>query len=368
VQNSVVILDEVQTLPLDLLPAINSMLDRLVRDFGVTVVHCSATQPLLLQPSTPAKEIAPDPPALFAAAGSRVRIDFPADLHQPSSYAEIASRIQSRPERQVLTIVHRRADAIELAQLLGESCLHLSTWMCPAHRLSVIAEIKRRLREEENCCVVSTQLVEAGVDIDFPLVFRAFAGLDSLIQSAGRCNREGKAAEPADFITFLAPTSPPRGILEKGFGIARQMLLEGHLRPDNWDLPATVANYFAELRKLEEGLRGKEFITSERACDFPQSAQFAMIEEFDQVTVIAPYGDWNARVESARTARGLQSIRALQPLTVSLYRQTFNNLRRFLEPLWPESDVWVPLPSCAPSIYNGRFGFGAAEKLEDSYV
>jgi CRISPR-associated endonuclease/helicase Cas3 len=91
-----------------------------------------------------------------------------------------------------LAIVDLRADAEELARLTGDSCIHLSARMCPAHRLETLARIKERLRLKEPCLVVSTQLVEAGVDIDFPVVYRAFASAGSMAQAAGRCNREGQ--------------------------------------------------------------------------------------------------------------------------------------------------------------------------------
>ncbi len=195
---SVIVLDEAQTMPVTLLAPILRALRELVDHYGCTLVLCTATQPALGArdgfpiglPLGPTNEIIAEVPALFrglkrtavAAVGAR------AD-HQ------VADRLMQSDA--ALAIVNTRRHAAFLFSVLREqdpSALHLSALMCPAHRTAVLAEIHRRLKDGHSCRVVSTQVVEAGVDLDFPLVLRSMAGLDSIAQSAGRCNREGLLA------------------------------------------------------------------------------------------------------------------------------------------------------------------------------
>ncbi len=142
-------------------------------------------------------------------------------------------------------IVHRRADAADLWRAVNarQPALHLSALMCPAHRRSVLAVIRERLAKGEECRVVSTQLVEAGVDVDFPVVYRAMGGLESLAQSAGRCNREGKLAR-GSFRVFRAPTEPV-GSLKHHKEVAETMLASD---PDlDLFVPETFRSYFDRL-------------------------------------------------------------------------------------------------------------------------
>ena len=213
--NSVIVLDEAQLLPVDFLQPVVDVLRYLVEDFGVTVLLCTATQPALNTPPSvdpqrglrraigPVTEIIDDVPALYRAL-ERVRVHLPPSLEIPRSWSELADEIAGHDT--ALTIVSRRADAAELYRLIkarndGARCWHLSALMCAQHRSDAIAEIKDALRARRDALnagqipdpihVVSTQLVEAGVDLDFPVVYRALAGLDSIAQAAGRCNREG---------------------------------------------------------------------------------------------------------------------------------------------------------------------------------
>jgi len=116
----------------------------------------------------------------------------PADLRAPKTWEEIATELSV--EKCVLCVVSDRKSCRELYALMPKGTYHLSALMCAQHRSDRIAEIKERLKENGPVCVVSTQLVEAGVDFSFPTVYRAMAGLDSIAQAAGRCNREGELA------------------------------------------------------------------------------------------------------------------------------------------------------------------------------
>jgi CRISPR-associated endonuclease/helicase Cas3 len=192
---SVVILDEAQTLPVDLLTPCLAALRELARGYGSSLVLCTATQPAVKQredfrigfPADSLREIIPDPTALYNGL-KRCTVTY---LGKQSDI-EIAERLLA--EEQALCIVNTRRHARLLFDLLGESegDFHLSAQMCPAHRLAKLSEIRQRLDDGLPCRVVSTQLIEAGIDIDFPVVFRSRAGIDSIAQAAGRCNRNGR--------------------------------------------------------------------------------------------------------------------------------------------------------------------------------
>ncbi len=194
---SVIILDEAQTLPPNLLAPTLAALEELVYNYGSTVVLCTATQPAIEK-----REAFP-----IGLQGVTPIIDEPRTLHlalrrtnvQPlGKLADDALIERLRQEQQVLCVVNSRGHASGLFRLLDDpDALHLSANMCGAHRSNVVAEIRRRLdpSARATCRVVSTQVIEAGVDVDFPVVYRAAAGLDSVAQAAGRCNREGRLAD-----------------------------------------------------------------------------------------------------------------------------------------------------------------------------
>jgi CRISPR-associated endonuclease/helicase Cas3 len=188
---SVIILDEAQTLPPRLLAPTLAALEELVRNYGATVVLCTATQPAIEKRDRfpigleGVRPIIEDPVSLHRSL-QRTSVELLGRLENP----EIVDRL--RGERQVLCVVNSRRHASDLFALLDDpAALHLSASMCAAHRAEVVDEIRRRLVEGKPCRVISTQVIEAGVDVDFPAVYRAAAGLDSIAQAAGRCNREG---------------------------------------------------------------------------------------------------------------------------------------------------------------------------------
>ncbi|MBF0311582.1 MAG: CRISPR-associated helicase Cas3' [Magnetococcales bacterium] len=197
IARSVIVLDEAQALPVDLLEPCLRALQELVTHYGCSVVLCTATQPALEKREnfkiglSHVREIIPDTAALHAAL-RRVRVEVAGKLTLEGTAAQLMA------QERVLAIVNTRKHARELYEILrketgGEGCFHLSALMCPEHRTRKLKEIKARLQSPNAPCrVVSTQLVEAGVDIDFPVVYRSLAGLDAIAQAAGRCNREGQ--------------------------------------------------------------------------------------------------------------------------------------------------------------------------------
>jgi len=345
IARSVVVFDEVQTFPINLLVPVKHVLSELTEHYGVTSVLCTATQPVLTEKS---REIVPDPQTEFAIVADRCEILMP-ESEQPVTWEALAGELKTH--EQVMVIVHRRDDAQHLSEIMGDDCFHLSARMCAVHRSEVLTEVKRRLRAGEPCRLVATQLVEAGVDVDFPQVYRAFAGADSLAQAAGRCNREGRGF--GQFHVFVSPTKPPRGILRTAEGVAKTMWREGRL-----DLKqiSTFGEYFERLYRLaEQDARG--VMAAEREQRFAEVAELFRIIEDSGEPVVAPHLDWQRRVEDVRrNGISRQGMRRLQPFMVSLYRQEIEALVNAgaLERI--ADSFWVVVPVFR--LYNDRWGFG----------
>ncbi len=246
--NSVIILDEAQTIPADFLKPVLNVLNALVEYFNVTLVLCTATQPALcgrigslgngMEGFQKVREIIRRP-AELAAQLNRVSIVYPKNFHEPVEW-DVLARELCRYD-QVLCIVNTRKDCRELHRLMPENTIHLSATMCAEERSEVIGSIKNRLKKDETIRVISTQLVEAGVDIDFPVVYRALAGLDSIAQAAGRCNREGEMTGLGKMKVFVPPEAAPPGFLRKGQDTTKE-LLNNHQTPDF--SPSTLTKYF----------------------------------------------------------------------------------------------------------------------------
>ncbi len=330
IANSVVVLDEVQTLPPGVLLPIVDALNELATNYGCSIVLSTATPPALEERSglpqglRNVRKIVPDPSSL-ARQLKRVRYHWPLD---GTTWEALADRIRAHPR--ALVVVHRRDDARMLATLLqklrpDDPVFHLSALMCPKHRSEVLDRVREVLASELPCLLVSTQLIEAGVDIDFPILYRALAGLDSIVQAAGRCNREGLAAEGRVYV-FRAPTLPPQGVLRRGFDVMNTMLAaNGALDPTD---PEVCRDYFREFyfaNSLDE-----HGIQSARAeLNFATVArEFRLIEDECTKSVIVPYGDAERRVNDVRRFVTREGIRSLQPYSVRIYPQAFIQLRQ----------------------------------------
>lgn len=250
---SVIILDEVQTLPLGFYKPIVHTLDTLQRVFGVSVLFTTASQPILsgrIEGTNPnasfdalpsVREIIPEEARLHEKL-RRVELQF---MEEANTYDEIAKELAKH--QRVLCIVNTRRDAKELYDRLPKEgvCLHLSRMMCPAHVSDTIGHIKEALKNQDNSPirVIATQLIEAGVDIDFPVVFRQEAGLDSILQAAGRCNREGKQRLCTTYVFSLGKEHP----LPPGFISQTNNARLGIGKQHDWFAPETMNSYFRQL-------------------------------------------------------------------------------------------------------------------------
>ena len=329
---SVIILDEAQALPSGLLSPILDGIRQLTENFGASVVLSTATQPAfeLIREfhEVEAREIVSEHARHFELL-KRVEYEWRTD--EPKQWLEVAAWM--RGEQSALAIVNTKRHAMELLDALHDpTVLHLSTLLCGAHRSEVLEEIRRRLATEEPCQVVSTQVVEAGVDLDFATVFRAEAPLDAIIQAAGRCNREGKLEGYGRVVVFASQDGKvPPGVYRSGRDIARVVRQLPNFDPND---PAVVRQYFELLFGAAVDADLKKIQRSRKALDFPAVAdKFRMIDE-DTCDVIVDYPEADRPKierlvgqlrERERPAR--EVLRDLQTHTVSLHRREYERLK-----------------------------------------
>ena len=286
--NSVIILDEVQTLPTDYLQPMVDALKSYQRMFGVSVLFTTASQPVLsgliegcnpkaaFQGIDNITEIIPKEYALHEKL-RRVSLDID---NTGSTYDEIADRL-SRHDK-VLCIVNTRNDAREIFERLPKEGLtiHLSRMMCPRHVSKAIQEIKQALSDNSETVirVVATQLIEAGVDIDFPVVYRQEAGLDSVLQAAGRCNREGKLDMATTHVFSLSKEHNLHGCIKDANDARLNMI-----NVNDWFAPETMTEYFRQLYCRKETFDKKDIKTllykPKEMCFAEAAKEFRLIEE-----------------------------------------------------------------------------------------
>jgi CRISPR-associated endonuclease/helicase Cas3 len=357
IAGSVVVLDEAQTLPLRLLRPCMAALNELATNYRTSVVLCTATQPALricdgfedkkrAPNESPQKvgfcidgsrELAPDPEALYAAL-KRVNI---VRRHGKTEDAEIVERFAEQP--QMLCIVNSRRHARELFDRLkadsrtSGGARHLTTLMCPVHRRAVLAEVREQLSSSDPKPVrlVATSLIEAGVDIDFPEVWRAVAGLDSIAQAAGRCNREGRLERGRTVVFDPADKSAPADLrpliecTEKVFQDGLDPLsldgVRGYFQELYWrrgaeamDAATLDGRPWPILERLRERIDPK---TRECTFDFETIASVFRLIDDAQETVIVPYDEAACTILRRMTAMDRPStmdLRKLQQYAVSV--------------------------------------------------
>lgn len=338
---SVIVLDEVQTLPVELLAPTLDILRNLVEEYGVTVVLSTATQPALegnspylkAFPAGTVREIVPEPERYFRSL-KRVTFDLRPD---PVSWETVASWIAEQP--QAMVVVNTRREALRLVDLVGgEGLFHLSTLLCGAHRKEVLERVRTRLREGLPVRLISTQVVEAGVDLDFPRVYRAVGPLDRIVQAAGRCNREGRL--PSGQVVLFSPESgrAPRGAYRTGMEEARILLKQDVDLHD----PEVYALYFRRLyQSVDTDQHGIQALR--RDLNFPEvAARYRLIAD-DTVPVVVRYGpEVDELLREARKGLNRPVVRRLQPFMVNLFRWEAEKVRSdgLVEELYPGLLVW----------------------------
>lgn len=341
--NSVVIFDEAQMLPVPCLEPCVNAIAQLVKNYGCTAVLCTATQPAL---NPLFKKRLENFPVVELCPGAAEMHDFFRRVRYEKlgalSNEALAYRLNS--ENQVLCIVNSRKQAQNLyEQLEKDGSFHLSTTMYPAHRRSVLEEIRSRLSGHLPCRVVSTSLVEAGVDVDFPVVYRALAGLDSIIQAAGRCNREGKRLSSESMVyIFEEEKSPPQMLVQNIAAAQRAMRLY-----EDPSSPQAIEEYFRFLYyrlKDEKELDKNQILREIESGTLPFATvaqRFHMIENAGYIIYI-PRGGGEMLVEQLRAqgpSRGL--MRKLGQYAVNAYPQHFNQLLQSgaIEKIGPDAAI-----------------------------
>ncbi|PSR25006.1 CRISPR-associated helicase Cas3/CRISPR-associated endonuclease Cas3-HD [Sulfobacillus thermosulfidooxidans DSM 9293] len=365
--DSVIVLDEIQTLPLPVVVPTVAALAALGKVYHATVVLGTATQPAFgcLQPALESitqaqydpQEIVPTLPPLPVRVHWELR-------DEPQSWEAMAVELRDYPS--FLAIVNLKRHALELAEALGEedddSFFHLSTNMCSLHRSHVLDQIRKRLKDGLRTHVVSTQCVEAGVDVDFPVVYRAWGPLDSLVQAAGRCNREGGLPYPGRVVIFQPQDDAyPTGPYQQATQIAKALWREDVFHLDE---PEAMRLYWERVYGTTRPHETySELLEAIQVWDFAGVGERYRLIPETTLQVVVPYAEafdlYESLVLEARQ-RGLTRgwSRRAQPLSIGLFRPSpDSSLWSYLEPVLSdqgqESGWWIFRDR---AYYSARYG------------
>jgi CRISPR-associated endonuclease/helicase Cas3 len=347
--NSVIILDEVQTLPIGLLKPTVSVLQRLCDRYHVSVILCTATQPALegnspyLEGFKDIRDIV-DPDLARQHFKTLQRVNYEIQL-QGWDWNQLAEDVISHQHQQALIVLNTRKDALSVLEAFASNTefvaegdiFHLSTLLCGKHRREVLAAVRTRLKNGQPCLLVSTQVVEAGVDLDFPAVYRALGPLDRIVQAAGRCNREGKSEQGRVVIFKPEEGKVPFG--EYKTAVDETALLLGRKDLDLHN-PRIFEEYFQHL--YQQGTDKFEIQALRRSLNFPAvSKEFRLIKD-ETTSIVIRYDDQvNDQVHQIQK-RGVfaSDYRVLQPYSVSLRDQEFCKVKDLCEEIAPGLFVW----------------------------
>jgi CRISPR-associated endonuclease/helicase Cas3 len=340
----VIIFDEVQAVPVEKLLPCLEVIKELSLNYNVTSVLCTATQPAIHYSETfpsglkGVREIVNDVPKLYTALKRRSE-RFIGTLTEPQLAQMLAT------EEQVLCIVNTRQQALDVFNALPdhEGNLQLSALMYPAHRSRKLAEIRNRLEKASPCRVVSTQVIEAGVDVDFKSVFRAACGIDNIVQAAGRCNRNGNSIEPLYVKVFDFPDQVKNSYFRKAAQSAKKLFQDF-----NGDLtsPDCVHRYFLDYywknqHQMDEGETIEKCVNSHKGdIQFKDIAAFEMIKTATSPIIIAIEDEVVEMVEQLEFLDYPGSIlRKLQHYSVQVYPYQLDEIRSWLETPCPGVSV-----------------------------
>jgi CRISPR-associated endonuclease/helicase Cas3 len=357
IANSVIILDEAQTIPSQYLKPIVSVLKGLVKHYNVTIVLCTATQPVLTGKigSSCNKfdgfeniiEIINEP---YILSENLRRVELVSDINDKVEWSVLAKELEKYD--QVLCVVNTRNDCRNLHSFMPAGTIHLSALMCAEERSKIIDKLREKLKNSQPVRVISTQLVEAGVDIDFPVVYRALTGLDSIAQAAGRCNREGKLTGLGFVKVFNTEKPAPPGHLRKGQDATKE--LSSYTKLDF--SPSIISEYFElffskvtsfDEKNIFDKLSNEKEARNMRIQFRTAAKEFQLIEESGYKSIIIWYD--NGKVNSQHLIEDLKCLgperyllRKLQRFTVSVPEKELqfllkNNLVEEIHGYWVQS-------------------------------
>jgi CRISPR-associated endonuclease/helicase Cas3 len=351
--DSVVLLDEVQTLPSSLAVPTLSTLSALSERFGATVVFSTATQPAFSHLHDDVKNL--------CAAGWRPAEIVPEELNlfnivkrtsliwksgsERLSWDDLAGDISTNDR--ALCIVNIKRHALDLYDKLTgivSGCVyHISTNMCPAHRKDKLAEVNGRLTKKQRCILVSTQCVEAGVDIDFPVVYRAVGPLDSIAQASGRCNRNGEL--DTGLVVLFKPEDEryPDGAYQQATTVTNMLFNQSDDKIPDLDDPGLFERYYKELYSFSRpGDRNRELREAIKRLDFADAAKHYRLIRTNTINIIVPYNKTvYERLKKEAEARGIRGkwIKEARPYAISAYMPRDDDpIRNCLEPAHPDYD------------------------------
>lgn len=368
--NSVILFDEAQSLPISLLtPTLNSVQELCTR-YQCSMVFSTATQPDytgLRDITWPAVELLPEHEHFYQAL-RRTQVLW--KLDEPTPLEKIADQMAER--QNVCTIVNLRAHARNLYRALTERCPQeelflLSTDLCPAHRTKIIQTIHQRQKDNLPCRVVSTQCIEAGVDLDFDQLYRALAPLEAIIQAAGRCNRNGQS-NSGQICVFIPDEDHlyPDSHYENGAVLVRAMHAK---QPIDIHDPNCIRQYYKNLFGAFRGdAKSKALKKAIEERDFPTVSQTYRLIGRHGLQVIVPYEEQKEafeklRAEALKTGLTKSLLRQAAPLTITCYNQ--EQIEHICEPLYfagkqcleaRESSYFVLLPG-QETYYDPHMGF-----------
>lgn len=360
IANSVVIFDEVQMLPVELLSPCVAAINELVANYGVSAVLCSATQPPLepyFYKGMKKTEIISKPDELYTQLES---VEY--NVLGKRSDEQLAELLQN--EQRALVVVNKREHAYCLAKRLraqGKPVMYLSTLMTPIDRVKIIEEIKK-LGENDECIVVSTSLIEAGVDIDFPVVYRSLCGIDNVVQAAGRANRERKLSFGKVYVFESEDYKPPRA-MQYNISAAKEII---DIYGEEAFTPLGVKRYYERLYGMIDSERhsilDKNHVLDEFRADrtgitlnFKKAAEkFKMIEQ-DNNSILIPMDEESARIAAQiREGRYTKStLRRAGKYVVGVYPSDMKKLNE--EGVVVKTDCGISI-LCNPNYYDSQNG------------
>ena len=363
IANSVIVFDEVQTLPSALLKPCLFAMKTLQRDYNCSLVLCTATQPALTNheqfdigwPEGEVKSLLGESlETKLAREMKRVEVELLGSISEEILVEHfLASGMSS-----ALMIVNLTTQAQHLFELLQEQGVeglyHLSARMCPAHRVAVLTQIRERLSTGQPTVLVATRVVEAGVDISFPVVYRDCCGLDSLAQAAGRCNRHGEL-DMGKVYSFLSSeyTLPDIFVDLRNGGYAMADIVS-NTKLDELFEPQVVNNYFVLFydRRKNKSWDQKGIFTwvnqHYKVWDFPEIAQRFRFIDQEQLPLLVSYGEEGELIRAELSVMdkheimpGRRMFRRLQAFSVNVYREEWNRLRLHCECVHQKAGIWM---------------------------